>query len=1497
MSKTQIIWTILPYGTTTDKPQQQRVSVVVSPRLTPQTSSETVLRAFPEFLNWPTVLESAGFSAEIQDVSGNLIQRIPLNFISKNEFDRDLWFCLFSKDTPVNGFQYQDMRKDSVTMYSYSVRNILSYLQKHYANLAVSTPSEHPKLLPWNEAQSDLRGMLEEAWPGSRGKVFDRFFSKDFKLGDKSDADPKGFEVDLYQADRFYRRARSTDEELKKRRPDFAIPPKTIKVPEYDFHRIIASLADYPALMRRLGLVLDFTLSSLISIPNGRLRLHINWRNPPDSTVMDITPSTNFTAENGYFLTRPRSINYQKDGLLNLSGSDDRYMESADRLFDVYQVDPDGAALKTVDFTIVAQNLVTKSELCTNNAHGAITYTTGNRQGVAALRSGGLGVSQHKRADAVQKDADMIFAHNDDLAHNGDGSNITFWAEDVFRGYRVDIADMSDPREPGVWRTLCARTGKYHLINHPDKKLAFEPDEGYVYGASTTSAESNSKVHYLHESLFRWTGWGLCTPRPGLALKAEQVSGSHIQSEVPSTLNEAEDTAKTGCGVSATFTTAKGSLPRLRFGRLYRIRARIVDLAGNSLAMDDPSLRDFRCASKAVGYYRFEPIDPPVMVHRTRVSEGESLERMVIRSNYNVSTAEYLNDVNFQEAIAKSDSADFDYNAVNERHFVPPKSSQQQCEMHGLFDCYFGDLGQILAGYELAAKRESGTLYDELPDNIDNYDPTSPVQLITPHALEGIATTEKIKPSLPSKDNPVGDRLAGGQYVIHGEAQITTPWLPDGAAGGTAIRAIAGHQLPGVPENMNGLTERSLGESCVVKKINREFVILVRNGGKWPDSCGFRLILAERAAIIDSSACTETFTDNVTVNGAPFWDEKKRTLTFFVPKGRIVRLVYASFVNEEFRESFGIPQWVPNPNLRSDVYTSALCGANWLITPFRELTLVHATQAPVFKPKFTSLEMYRVLESPDVTLKASGPNGICLHGPSTGKFEVEAKWCEWVDDPAQEVPKREEFSGKLGEIRLDENHPNRFGLKEAVDAQLLDPNDPKAQRSDVHALGDTRFRLIEYRLRATTRFSEYLPSSIYDNPDLVTQEGPVATGKPLLLSPNLETDAGAEILPTHLESNVIDLQFSDKQSCVLATAPPTDPRVLYVVPTMRWASSNTEDMHVVTREGNSLRVWLDRPWFSSGDGELLGVIIFKCTRSGDYTIPAESQFQQLVTQWGVDPFWQNTSSQYLYLTAEDFPARVTSEDVHLQEKPYHPSGDLQVTIVGHRVHWDDDRHLWYCDIELNPKLVTYMPFIRLALVRYQPNALDGAKVSKVVLTDFAQLLPLRRVTVKTEMQTNLGKMIKIALYGSNPLYGPMKNDDNRWDVASWIKPAISKPSISTLHQGGDGRNRVELVLQTRAPTIDSDLEWTDDRILAGKVVDSNKTQDEPFWEARVLSPKVDNRPCRLMLREFERFYSDDTLSASSSVTYPANGPAVESASTKRVIEERLVFAYIIPLPL
>jgi hypothetical protein len=69
-----------------------------------------------------------------------------------------------------------------------------------------------------------------------------------------------------------------------------------------------------------------------------------------------------------------------------------------------------------------------------------------------------------------------------------------------------------------------------------------------------------------------------------------------------------------------------------------------------------------------------------------------------------------------------------------------------------------------------------------------------------------------------------------------------------------------------------------------------------------------------------------------------------------------------------------------------------------------------------------------------------------------------------------------------------------------------------------------------------------------------------------------------------------------------------------------------------------------------------------------------------------------------------------------------------VTVVGHEVFFDAERDLWYADVALTlPELA--FPFVRLALVRFQPVSVNGCHVSSVVHADFAQLLPKRTLTV------------------------------------------------------------------------------------------------------------------------------------------------------------------------
>jgi len=1531
-----------------------RVSAVVAPRLTPQAASEQSLKSFPDFLGWPDKLEQARFSLQ---VGGTKLRLKPLG-----KPDGELWKKLFDEDTPVAGFQFKDM--STVNLRSFPVRHMLGLVRKHYSQLAVQAASTHPTLLPWKAAHPDLKDMLTElgtrtqkytfghksveiALPGFsrfydtvenqteehlRSEVFSdksvykmpvasvgaeegalpshsaqakqRVLPPDWynprpggpgtPLLNKPDATlmdqfSSAAEYAMYQADRFYRREPATPAQQKMRFPSHQNIPHAPDVPEYDFHRIIASFASYPPLCRALGLIIDFAVEDpdgggvLVAGPAasfGNMALNVKWSDGHDDSG-DGYPRTAWQLDKERFTTRPRGTDIER-GLLRLEHSDDNWRQNnkeLEGLFDLYQVDPDGASLKTIGFTLTAQNLVARS-LDFNRPDGQVTYTTGDRQPVAALRSGGLGVSRHGRAGQVAADAAAAALKNQ-AVEAGNSENVVFFAEDLLRGYRIDVAPVPDEVKAGRWYTLCARQGQYHLIR-ADEDIKLGDDEGYVSGPSATSSETtNPDDYYMHESLFRWTGWSLSAPRPGKAIRATTVEGTGMQGEEAADIT---DQAEKGNGLAASFKVPKGSLPKLRFGQLYRMRARYVDVAGNSLQPDDPTLGDLEQASEAVGYWRFEPIDPPTVVGRSRLSEGESLERMVIRSNFNESPASYLQTPDFAAAIAEPESQDFEYTAMNERHMVPPKSSQQQCETHSLFDTYFGNWNDIKQGYEIAA-REDGTLYDDVPGSI--------VELVTPKSQENIAKTTGLPPAPPASDNPVGERLTGGQYCIHREAQVVAPYLPDGAAAGIAIRAMPGGQIPGVTG------EGQIGPGCVVVRApNEELVLLVVNAKPWPDSLGFRIILAERTAALTEIPCDEKFDDQ----GKPVWDENQRTLTLFLPKGRVARLRYASFAHSEFIDSFGIINWTAKGNDRTFVRDMALLGCHWMLTPYRPLTLVHATQQPVCLPEMIKTKIARPVGAQYAVIN---PGAIRLHGPSTGKFEILAEWHEWIDDLNRPGPERVHRKGQLGEVQLPENHPNTVHLAAAIAAQNIDPARPRAP-ADRHELGDTRFRLVRYSIQATTRFREYLPPSIYAKPELVTRIGPVAEGVRVVTG--ADDDAGAPVLTGN--------NGSPNQSVVPASAPPDDPRVLYVVPTFRWKQKKLANGGDITRFGNGLRVWLDRPWFSSGDGELLGVILHK--EDGRFTdIP--DKMQALVTQWGLDPLWDTTYPKNR-TRAADFPAHVHAMDVRLQEFPANP----KVEVIGHRVHWDDDRGLWYCDIELEAG-ATYMPFVRLALVRYQPNALAGQEVSKVVTAEFAQVLPRRRAVYAVKD----GK-VSLSVHGHVPAGGPMK-----YNVDS---PYLS---VSFPNDPQDyGRNRFELVLQTRDAAIDSDLAWRDQQVLDSAVIggsaggftvtpglspggifaataeiapvshvvntragrpvrldaalrrnlgaigSATSLLDPAIWNITVDLGHTGNKPARLMLREFERYYTDRSATERRGNT----------AYKKRFVEERLVYASVLNLP-
>ena len=169
---------------------------------------------------------------------------------------------------------------------------------------------------------------------------------------------------------------------------------------------------------------------------------------------------------------------------------------------------------------------------------------------------------------------------------------------------------------------------------------------------------------------------------------------------------------------------------------------------------------------------------------------------------------------------------------------------------------------------------------------------------------------------------------------------------------------------------------------------------------------------------------------------APEWKLDEGTLTLFLPKGHVARLRYASFAHDRLVGHFGLPGW-HDGNGGLKLRAEAMAGANWMLTPWRSLTLVHATQQPVCLPALAFVSPNRAPGEQHVDLLA---RRVSLHGPSTGKFEIVGEWEEWIDDPlnddpAAPGPRRVTHEAQLAEIRLGENHVNVFTLQDAVRRQ------------------------------------------------------------------------------------------------------------------------------------------------------------------------------------------------------------------------------------------------------------------------------------------------------------------------------------------------------------------------------------------------------------------------------------------------------------------------------
>ncbi len=784
-------------------------------------------------------------------------------------------------------------------------------------------------------------------------------------------------------------------------------------------------------------------------------------------------------------------------------------------------------------------------------------------------------------------------------------------------------------------------------------------------------------------------------------------------------------------------------------------------------------------------FLRWDPVIEPALVPRHPYTEAESLLTLVVRSGVEGPGDDGLTltvvapDVFAAQAQAEHPDLGLAWRGDSQRHVAPPKTSQYEAELHGMFDAAIGTGNPTAVAAALAlALRESGTFLDATVA-----DPVTPgARIPQPGIAFHSGPTAEVPTAPTPEDLGRGDPLTPGQYVVHDVDALVLPYLPDPIANGISlVFPDAGqdgrHRLSGLLA-IEGVT--------------------LRYGGDWPLRQPLRFVLesgSELSGRVDGDA-----------------------VRFALPPGEQLRMRLSSAIDRSSLDLLGLWRSLPAGLRAIDLLAEgAADGWFWWLTPATEVRLVHAVPRPVEAPRPTVLVPVRQPGDTDVTLVG----GVDLHGPSTERLDVEAAWSEWVDDPTKPEPTLVDAIAAAANttVGYEEDLVILGGADQEV--PLPDGNSLHVHRA-IHQLGDTRHRTIDYRMRATTRYREYFDPRTVPTPDDLSVVGPV------------------------------------RQVDVPSSARPAKPVVADVLPLFRWYEQTEPEQPFALRRTRraGLRIYLERPWYSSGDGELLGVVL----AFGNNPLADDH-----VSQWGADPvFWQQGPALRSVLPLVDVAHLVGLDDRIEGGRPVGPPvphtlrdvpGNPAVWVLGYRPEYSPERGRWFVDVALDPG-AAFGPFVKLAVARLQPSSLPGLHLSPVVACDIVPL-PLERTATVSRPDDRTARVI---------VTGPV-------GVPAGLTDGHTRGFAPMLVASRTLRARLE----TRVPSVPSDLGWRTVASLDLPVLGFEGTIVS--WSGSLELPEdlPPRRPgssetWRIVIEEWERLPADAPAGSSTRLVYADHLP-------------------------
>lgn len=792
------------------------------------------------------------------------------------------------------------------------------------------------------------------------------------------------------------------------------------------------------------------------------------------------------------------------------------------------------------------------------------------------------------------------------------GRWFSLWDRQVPEGYRFPTAPAATvfPPDDEGWITYTAMTEAKRTISGAPAP----PPSGE--GPVAVPPVIDSTELRVSPVLFAWRGWSQAARPPGRAF-------SGIDGPVDPAPNEPSGMP---VQVAVDYEVVDGVLPRLRYTRTYRFRARLVDFAGNSRRVEE-STPGGGFETPGIVFGRTSRLPAPVPVRRLPrpvPGWGDTTATLVIRSEPGQSDATV---------------------EPTSRLLYPPSASQYQCELHG-----FPARDGLFTSPEVFAD----------------------VVARTAASIETQTTT---------------DRVTG--ELLQAEPDDWTPqidYLLEPAATGVGLR-----RLPGADDD----------------------TITVALPGSWPAREGVGIEVRAGAAAPTTSS-----------------DPTTPAVVVEVPKG-ITRVVQvASLIDPAL-----IGHWTFFRNLtplrRGELADTVSSGGHWLFSAETPLTLVHAVRQPLAAPRVIGTPSGNRL--PDRTQAVcSGTFGFDVK--STDELLVTGSWTDPIDTPGAPGGLVDRTTTRL---LFAQRESYREVVQRPIDETPFETGDTKRHEARITLEAFSRYARY-FTERANAEFATpgstvaLAPEGVVPENVVVRQAGAIATaGADYVIDGAAGTiqhvKEGALVIGQVVEVDFIRLPIT-RHSTELPvgtfdlTIPnggvPAAVMVDEVLPAFARTVVAGGDSITVEHNGQTVRVWVHRPWFTTGVGELLGVLVGERPDGP-------------VTEVARDPLSPTGPSGPL--TVDDFPGATATN----------PAVDgAGLGVAGHPVAFDDDRGLWFADIAIDADL-GYRPFVQLVLVRFQPVSIAGAEIGDAVVAE-----PVRLGASRTTQLVRSGTTLQVTVTGS-----------------------------------------------------------------------------------------------------------------------------------------------------